>query len=76
MLLRIKEKGKDVAVLDASVVKEYGEDEQAGFRVYRITSTTGAVFNFTTKENIVETICDKVNQPYIELDSESFYRYS
>lgn len=76
MRLRIKENGQDVAVLEAITIRYNSEYNDNGVHLYKVTTENDAVFNLLTKENIVETICDSINMPYITLECESFSRFS
>ena len=76
MRLRIKENGQDVAVLEAVSVRYNSEYNDNGVHLYKVTTENNAVFNLLTKENIVETICDSINMPYITLECNSFARFS
>ena len=76
MLLRIKENGQDVAVLDAITVRYNCEYNDNGVHLYKVTTGNNTVFHLLTTENIIETICDSINMPYITLDCNSFSRFS
>ena len=76
MILKIKEKGKPVAVLEAAIVREAGPQPETGNCIhYKIYTPQGPVFTLDADYNVPEAICQSLDAKYVELDGKNFRMY-